>query len=204
MAPIRTRCCGSLTAGWATGCTSTRRRSHAPACFRATQGKRLTGPRQGRGSSEGEGQGAAFRIVHRPRYVAPSVARPLRKGRNPDQEGEQAHARPARRTRLSGLLHRSWERRRAQQMVMPKEKDQPPRPGISEEQHQLVLAHSPNWRSRLVGIRCRATLASEPRRPAVASALSVCTGFAQCLEARPSRVKGGGVCRVWARPLSGV
>ena len=44
-------------------------------------------------------------------------------------------------------------------MAMPKEKD-PRRPGISEEQHQRVLAHSPNWRFALVaelaGRRCTA------------------------------------------------
>jgi integrase len=50
-----------------------------------------------------------------------------------------------------------WERRRAQKMAMPKEKD-PRRPGISEEQHQRVLAHSPNWRFALVAELCRATM----------------------------------------------
>lgn len=50
-----------------------------------------------------------------------------------------------------------WERRRAQKMVMPKEKD-PRRPGISEEQHQRVLAHSPNWRFTLTAELCRATM----------------------------------------------
>ena len=50
-----------------------------------------------------------------------------------------------------------WERRRAQKMVMPKEKD-PRRPGISEEQHQAVIRHSPNWRFALVAELCRATL----------------------------------------------
>jgi integrase len=50
-----------------------------------------------------------------------------------------------------------WERRRAQKMVMPKEKD-PRRPGISEEQHERVLAHSPNWRFALVAVLCRATM----------------------------------------------
>lgn len=50
-----------------------------------------------------------------------------------------------------------WERRRAQKMVMPKEKD-PRRPGISEEQHQRVIQHSPNWRFALVAELCRATM----------------------------------------------
>ena len=50
-----------------------------------------------------------------------------------------------------------WERRRAQKMVMPKEKD-PRRPGISEEQHRRVLAHSPDWRFTLVAELCRATM----------------------------------------------
>lgn len=50
-----------------------------------------------------------------------------------------------------------WERRRAQKMVMPKEKD-PRRPGISDEQHQRVLAHSPNWRFALTAELCRATM----------------------------------------------
>lgn len=50
-----------------------------------------------------------------------------------------------------------WERRRAQSMRMPKEKD-PRRPGIGEEQHQRVLAHSPNWRFALTAVLCRATL----------------------------------------------
>lgn len=50
-----------------------------------------------------------------------------------------------------------WERRRAQKMTMPKEKD-PRRPGISEEQHQRVLAHSPNWRFALTAELCRATM----------------------------------------------
>jgi integrase len=50
-----------------------------------------------------------------------------------------------------------WERRRAQKMVMPREKD-PRRPGMSEEQHQRVLTHSPNWRFALVAVLCRATM----------------------------------------------
>lgn len=50
-----------------------------------------------------------------------------------------------------------WERRRAQKMVMPREKD-PRRPGMGEEQHQRVLAHSPNWRFALTAVLCRATL----------------------------------------------
>jgi integrase len=49
------------------------------------------------------------------------------------------------------------ERRRAQKMVMPKEKD-PRRPGISDEQHDALIRHSPNWRFALVAVLCRETL----------------------------------------------
>lgn len=49
------------------------------------------------------------------------------------------------------------ERRRAQKMVMPKEKD-PRRPGISDEQHDALMRHSPNWRFALVAVLCRETL----------------------------------------------
>lgn len=49
------------------------------------------------------------------------------------------------------------ERRRVQQMVMPKEKD-PRRPGISDEQHAALLRHSPDWRFSLVAVLCRETL----------------------------------------------
>jgi len=56
-----------------------------------------------------------------------------------------------------GITPWRWERRRAQKMAMPKEKD-PRRPGISDEQHQRVLAHSPNWRFALTAELCRATM----------------------------------------------
>jgi hypothetical protein len=49
------------------------------------------------------------------------------------------------------------ERRRAQKMRMPKEKD-PRRPGISDEQHDALMRHSPNWRFALVAVLCRETL----------------------------------------------
>jgi hypothetical protein len=50
-----------------------------------------------------------------------------------------------------------WERRRAQKMVMPKEKD-PRRPGMGDEQHAALMRHSPNWRFALVAVLCRETL----------------------------------------------
>lgn len=50
-----------------------------------------------------------------------------------------------------------WERRRAQRMMLPKEKD-PRRPGISDEQHEADLDHSPNWRFSLVAVLCRETM----------------------------------------------
>lgn len=50
-----------------------------------------------------------------------------------------------------------WERRRAQNMAMPKEKD-PKRPGISDETHARLVKHSPNWRFALVCELCRETL----------------------------------------------
>lgn len=49
------------------------------------------------------------------------------------------------------------ERRRAQKMRMPKEKD-PRQPGISDEQHAALMKHSPNWRFALVAVLCRETL----------------------------------------------
>jgi integrase len=57
------------------------------------------------------------------------------------------------------LARNPWgaARRRAQRMERPKEKD-PRRPGISEEMHQKILEHSPNWRFSLAAILCRATL----------------------------------------------
>lgn len=57
------------------------------------------------------------------------------------------------------LMLNPWrgERRRAQKMVMPKEKD-PRRPGLNDEQHDALLRHSPNWRFALVVVLCRETL----------------------------------------------
>ena len=57
------------------------------------------------------------------------------------------------------LLLNPWrgERRRAQKMLMPKEKD-PRRPGMSDEQHDALMRHSPNWRFALVAVLCRETL----------------------------------------------
>ena len=49
------------------------------------------------------------------------------------------------------------ERRRAQRMKLPEEKD-PRRPGISDEQHHALMRAFPNWRFVLVAVLCRETL----------------------------------------------
>ncbi len=51
----------------------------------------------------------------------------------------------------------SRERRKAQGMVMPREKN-PNRPSMTEEQHEALLTHSPNWRFSLVMELCRETI----------------------------------------------
>jgi hypothetical protein len=51
----------------------------------------------------------------------------------------------------------SRERRKAQGMVMPREKN-PNRPSMTEEQHDALLTHSPNWRFSLVMELCRETI----------------------------------------------
>lgn len=51
----------------------------------------------------------------------------------------------------------SRERRRAQGMTMPREKN-PCRPTMTEEWHELLLTHSPNWRFALVMELCRETI----------------------------------------------
>src|SRR5215217_4806142 len=62
------------------------------------------GPRQGRGSRQEEGARTPLRFAHRPRYVAPSVVRPLSKGGDAEQERNEAGGQRAIRTRVSGLL----------------------------------------------------------------------------------------------------
>jgi integrase len=50
-----------------------------------------------------------------------------------------------------------YERRKAQGMTKPKEL-RPKRPGMSEDRHGAILAHSPDWRFTLVMELCRETI----------------------------------------------